>query len=296
MKAFPIPDTTIGPGSQAEDDMPEYMPMPQGMETFRAPVLPEPEELAECVLAHRALRETLAQLALARQGAGSLGVDLSGLTAPDLKLVNQVLGEGEVSAVVSSGEEGSYELRVQESVFAGVWRVVASAHGVVTADTIEVGAVPQALKAAALQDRSATVPRWQGALPANVQNAPALLAELEDQWLAWQPGQLAHVVNLTLLPMSVEDIGFLDHHLGTGRVLILSRGYGNCRITNTRMPNCWRVVYYNSQDLVILNTVEVIDLPEVACAADVDLHDSHERLGEVLQWVEGVLDPVAATS
>jgi len=48
-------------------------------------------------------------------------------------------------------------------------------------------------------------------------------------------GQPAHVINLTLLPMSMQDIAFLDHHLGTGRVLILSRGYGNCRITNTKM-------------------------------------------------------------
>jgi hydrogenase-1 operon protein HyaF len=94
-------------------------------------------------------------------------------------------------------------------------------------------------------------------------------------------------VNLTLLPMSNEDIGFMDHHLGTGRVLILSRGYGNCRITNTRVPNTWRVVYYNSQDVVILNTVEVTALPEVAMAAKEDLEDSFERLTEVLAWVEG---------
>jgi hydrogenase-1 operon protein HyaF len=187
----------------------------------------------------------------------------------------------------TADEAGGCELRVQESVFAGVWRVVASVNGVVTSDTIEVGAVPQALKTEAAKDVSASVPRWQGALPPNVQNAPALLAELEDQWRIWRPGQLAHVVNLTLLPMSVEDIGFLDHHLGTGRVLILSRGYGNCRITNTRMPNCWRVVYYNSQDVVILNTVEVGGLPEVARAAPEDLDDSHGRLVEVLAWVEG---------
>ena len=87
--------------------------------------------------------------------------------------------------------------------------------------------------------------------------------------------------------MSNEDIGFMDHHLGTGRVLILSRGYGNCRITNTRVPNTWRVVYYNSQDVVILNTVEVTALPEVAMAAKEDLEDSFERLTEVLAWVEG---------
>ncbi|MFW2455080.1 hydrogenase expression/formation protein, partial [Methyloversatilis discipulorum] len=153
--------------------------------------------------------------------------------------------------------------------------------------TIEVGAIPQVLRTSAADDLWFTVPRWQGALPPNVQNAPALLAEIEDQWRGWKPGKPAHVVNLTLLPMSNEDIGFMDHHLGTGRVLILSRGYGNCRITNTRVPNTWRVVYYNSQDVVILNTVEVTALPEVAMAAKEDLEDSFERLTEVLAWVEG---------
>ena len=33
------------------------------------------------------------------------------------------------------------------------------------------------------------------------------------------------------------------------------------------MPNTWRVVYYNSQDAMILNSIEVVDMPEVACAA-----------------------------
>jgi hydrogenase-1 operon protein HyaF len=77
----------------------------------------------------------------------------------------------------------------------------------------------------------------------------------------------------------------MDLQLGTGRVLILSRGYGNCRISNCCVPNTWRVVYYNSQDTVILNSVEVTDMPEVACAAREDLEDSAERLTEVLAWV-----------
>jgi hydrogenase-1 operon protein HyaF len=288
MKDFPIPVVAIGigPGSQPDEETLAYLPMPQGMQTFRAPVLPEPEDVADRRLAHRALRDALTQLDRVRRDGGNLGVDLTGLPAADLRLVNQVLGEGEVSAVVQGGDAGCV-LRVQESVFAGVWRVVASVNGVITSETIELGAVPQALKTAALEDVAAEVPRWHGALPPNVQNAPTLLAEIEDQWRSWRAGQPAHVVNLTLLPMSVEDIGFLDHHLGTGRVLILSRGYGNCRITNTRMPNCWRVVYYNSQDLVILNTVEVVELPDVALAAREDLDDSHERLAEVLAWVEG---------
>ena len=36
---------------------------------------------------------------------------------------------------------------------------------------------------------------------------------------------------------------------------------------------------------MILNSVEVCAIPEVACAAREDLEDSAERLAEVLQWV-----------
>ncbi|MET3915935.1 hydrogenase-1 operon protein HyaF [Variovorax sp. OAS795] len=286
MKDFPIPVRTIGPGSQPEEEELAYMAMPQGMETFRAPALPEPEELAAHHLACAALRDALSKLETVCREGGNRRTALDGLDPGDLALVNQVLGEGEVSALVLHEGTPPRELRVQESVFAGVWRVVGSLDGVVASDSIELGAIPDALKAVAREDVAPEVPRWSGPLPPNVQNAPALLAEIEDHWRAWAPGCPAQVINLTLLPMSVEDIGFLDHHLGTGRVLILSRGYGNCRISNTRMPNCWRVVYYNSQDVVILNTVEVGDLPAVAQAAREDLEDSHERLAEVLQWIE----------
>ena len=80
----------------------------------------------------------------------------------------------------------------------------------------------------------------------------------------------------------MEDIAFLDHHLGTGGLLVLSRGYGNCRISSTRLRHCWRVVYYNSADSVILNSVEITDMPDVATAAPEDMRDAHERLADIL--------------
>lgn len=288
MNPFPIPVVAFGPGSQVEDDALDYLSMPQGMETYRAPPLPEPEAFAAREPAHRALRAVLAVVDRVRHGGGSDRVDVRALGAEDLALVNQVLGEGEVSArVVDDSDPSAGEYRVQESVFAGIWRVMRLEGGALVDDFIEVGAIPLALRECARQDaadrkaRPQTVPA-----PAEVVNAPLLLDEIQDQVRRRRPDAAPHVVNLTLLPVSPADIAWLDHHLGTGRVVILSRGYGNCRITNTRLPSCWRVVYYNSQDAVILNTVEVTDLPDVACAAVVDLHDSHERLSEVLQWVE----------
>src|SRR3954465_2075618 len=99
------------------------MAMPQGMETFRAPALPEPEEVSAHHLARAALRDALAQLVIVCREGGNRRIALDGLAPGDLALINQVLGEGEVSALVRHEGTPPRELRVQESVFAGVWRV-----------------------------------------------------------------------------------------------------------------------------------------------------------------------------
>jgi hydrogenase-1 operon protein HyaF len=204
----------------------------------------------------------------------------------DRKLINQVLGEGEVSAQVLP-EAGMGSAQIQESVFAGVWRVLETTADGQLLDSLEVAPVPSVLRRAAAEDSELAEPKLPPA-PPNVLNAHAVLNELRDHRWQWKAGDAPQVVNLTLLPMTPEDIAYMDHVLGTGRVLMLSRGYGNCRITNARVANTWRIVYYNSQDAVILNTVEVSSMPEVACAALEDLADSHERLSEVLAWVEQV--------
>ncbi|MDE1929417.1 MAG: hydrogenase expression/formation protein, partial [Burkholderiales bacterium] len=201
-----------------------------------------------------------------------------GLAASERQLVNQVLGEGDVSALRLAGS-GEGEARIQDSGYTGVWRVVDAA-----GDRIEVGALPRLLLDAACADgAAAAAPAIEA--PPGVVNATSIVREVEDLCRRWQRGAPTHVVNLTLLPMTPDDIGWLDHVIGTGRVQILSRGYGNCRITNACRPNTWRVVYYNSTDQVILNTVEITERPDVACAAIEDLEDSAARLAEVMAWV-----------
>jgi hydrogenase-1 operon protein HyaF len=95
-----------------------------------------------------------------------------------------------------------------------------------------------------------------------------------------------HVINLSLLPFSPEDASWLDARLGRGQVTFLSRGYGNCRVTATGIARVWWVQYFNSQDALILNTLEISDMPEVAQAAGEDLQDTSERLREVLEWID----------
>ena len=291
-KPFPIPVTAVGPGSQPlEDDTLDYMVMPKGMDTYRPPALPEREEIAQLMGAQAILGATLAALERARQGLPSSPVDLSPLSEADRTLINQVLGEGEVSARVA---QAGGELLVQESVFAGVWRVLHRVDGRTVADHIEVGRIPLGLMEAAsalvppVASRRVRLSQAEGeAWPDGVMNAPAVLNELEDQIQAWRPGMPAHVVNMTLLPLSPQDLLLIDETLGMGPIQILSRGYGNCRIAHTEVPLTWRVSYYNSQDSLILDAVEVTDLSEVACAAPEDLEDSLERLADMLHWVQG---------
>lgn len=281
---FPIPlVSAMGPGSQIEDEELDYLPMPQGMSTYQPPRLPEPDALDGHGAAIAVLDQVLAVLQAAIRGEPVAPVDLSGLGAADRQIINQALGEGEVGAQVADSQ-GSALVQVQESVFAGVWRVIERLPDGGLQDRIEVGAIPEVLKTCARQD-GASGYRPASRLPEGVMNAPTLLQELHDQRQQWRVGQSAHLVNLSLLPLSPADMACLEEQLGTGRVVILSRGYGNCRISSTRVPNTWRVVYYNSQDAMILNSIEVVDMPEVACAAPEDLVDSQQRLREVMAWV-----------
>ena len=106
-----------------------------------------------------------------------------------------------------------------------------------------------------------------------------------------RPTRLAIVVGLTLLPLSPEDTVHIDRVLDGGSVVILSRGFGNCRISSTAARNVWRVQYFNNMQTLILNTIEVTPMPEAAVAAREDLVETRERLAELVAWMS---DSVAA--
>lgn len=269
----------LGPGSQAEEDTLDYLPMPKDMRTYRPPVLPEPEELRDRQQLKAWFGGLLDTAARWQPGQTAIRLDMAALTPADRLLIDQVLGEGEVSAQISL-EAG--RVSAQESVFAGVWRLRGfDAAGLPTDDYVEVGDVPAVARDIAALGLVA--PESADAGP-GVINAVALLAEINEQVRARR--NEPHVINLSLLPFSPEDASWLDARLGRGGVTFLSRGYGNCRVTATGIARVWWVQYFNSQDALILNTLEVSTLPEVAQAAAEDLQDTTERLREVLEWID----------
>jgi hydrogenase-1 operon protein HyaF len=270
---IPLIDLNGGVPPGPEDGL-DYLPLPHAMRTFQAPPLPEPEEASEHPLTLALLARLQATLEAYRVGEPGRIVALEQLPVAELRLLNQILGEGEVAAQL----RGEPPARIQETVLAGVWWVQSGD----TRQWLEVAEVP-----ALLRQRGFAGARWpqraDTAPPGGVLNARPVLTELlaVAREHAAVPRRQPHVVNLSLLPFSAEDQRFLAEQLGDGPALILSRGYGNCRIASTATPGIWRVQYFNGSDQLILDSLEVIGVPQVACAAQEDIQDSAERLEEI---------------
>jgi hydrogenase-1 operon protein HyaF len=278
-----IPLPIVGPGSQPEEDAElDILQLPDEMTTFSMPELPEAEDVTGLRPALEQLGQLLGLLdaVAARPDIAQAPLDLGGLDADNLALIDQLLGEGEVGMVC----EGAVPARIQESVLAGVWRVrYLDDRGQTGRDTIEVAPVPALVTQHSFDGAREQVTLDAATIPEGVLNAPPLFAEINDKVVAWRSGARGHVINLTLLPQTEADLAFLADRLGQGTVTILSRGYGNCRISSTATRNVWWVQYFNSQDANILNTLEIGGVPAVAQAAPEDLADSAARLREILE-------------
>lgn len=274
---FVMPPTGFGPGSQplGEDDTLEYMQMPQDMRTY-SPHTPEVEDPNAVTAALAILSQVGDACARVASGGPAQTIDLKGLNETNRKMIADTLGEGEVAIKM----HGIPAIAAQESWFAGVWLM--SGQGV---DEICVALMPPlAHERAHMAQRAAEGPGI--ALIPGLANGPAILTELFDKSATWQPGDEAHVINLTLLPHSEPDLDWWDRAFGQGAVTLLSRGYGNCRITATATNNLWRVQFFNSMDTLILDTFEVTTMPSVAIAAPIDLDDSAKRMVDVLETIQ----------
>ncbi len=276
-RSFILPPTGFGPGSQPEEEDGlelDYMVMPSGMRTFE-PHFPKVDDPSEILMAINALHR-LGDLASSwTEGSANLRFDPPDFDDRNAKVFADALGEGEIAARI----DRMPGIEAQESVFAGVWRIreIGNRKG----EYLEIGPVP-----GAVFDHGDAAPPPPAAPSPGVVNGPFLLTEILQHVRARREnGERAapHIVSLTLMPHTPEDLDYLAVSLGTGPTTFLSRGYGNCRIEATAYPTVWRVRYYNSQDALILDTIEVSDIPEVACAAPEDIRDSAMRLAEVAE-------------
>jgi hydrogenase-1 operon protein HyaF len=277
MRPVNIPIRSLMP---QPDDAVEYMPMPREMSTFEMPHLPQAGPGNDVAGARDVLDCFVGHFDTWLAGGDLPALELLGLAPETLRVLNETLGEGEVSAIVDAG----HEVRIQETVFSGVWREQHfHASGALLHDYLIAAPMPPIAETLARDRASATLRALE--LPAGAMNVPALVHELQDAMDRSGPDTPSHVINLTLLPLSPEDTSHIDAVLDGGSVVILSRGFGNCRISSTAARNVWRVQYFNNMQTLILNTIEVTGMPEVAVAAREDLEETRGRLADLVQWM-----------
>ncbi len=282
MMTFPIPvvpfKPSIGPGSQPVDEVLVTLDVPNDVHAYRPPLseLDAPPEVAGPALGFlktllAALRETpFSPLQVVRFSL----LDYPPAVRAE---IHELLGEGEVS-VLTAGD-----LRAQETAFTGIWRIRGA--GI---DDVEASAFPLALRELAMARTMPAAPAAEP--PADLMNAPALYHEIRSLSAIWRAGREAHIVNLSLLPATPDDLAWLDEQLGRISFSILSRGFGNCRITATALPYVWWVQYFNNMEKLILNSLEIVDLPAVALAAAEDHEETIVRLDEWIVSIESALE------
>jgi len=286
MEIGQIPVRVVGPGSQPESEDGQslsYIDMPGDMWTYQPPTIPEPADVADLVGAHEAMSWLQNALQRYQDNEAPQFADLTALDDKERDLVNQILGEGEVAIQTA----GTTLARTQEAVLAGVWRTLYydDAERIIL-DLLEVADAPHVVRLPAAGTRQ--INTQPGAIPDGVINALPILVELESHRKEYESTKTPHAINLTLLPLTDADLVFLDEELGRGPVDTLSRAYGKCQVISTQVPNVWWIRFYNSMGTLILNTLEVIDVPAVICAAPEDLQDSATRLAGLLTpyWPE----------
>jgi hydrogenase-1 operon protein HyaF len=247
------------------------------MTRYDAPLMPEPSEVQHLLGAREAMKWLERALADYSENKENACANLNALDDENRELVNQILGEGE-NCVTFVGDLAA---SVQESVLAGVWRTLYfDEDDKVAIDLLEVGAVPHLVSAPFNDARAIDFNKDDAST--DVPNAMPILVELADRCTLFDSNSNKHSINLTLLPLSLEELEYLDQRLGRGPVDILSRAYGKCQVISTLAPNVWWVRYYNSMGTLILNSIEVTAVPDVVAAAPEDLSDSAERLSEIL--------------
>jgi hydrogenase-1 operon protein HyaF len=226
--------------------------------------------------AFRLLEKLLAGLRSYRVGGAPLVFSLEELSADALLRLAETLGQGEVSLTVT----GSHVFRIRETSLAGLWRVQDVQGEEVRGDFLEIADVPSVVRAANTEGTCSDLSI--NAAPVGSMNALPVLSEVRHRMTAWRPGEPNHVISFTLLPMNEVDMRVLQGQLGRGPVRAETLGYSRCMVELTGHRNVWSVQFFNNGGKIVLDTLEVGDVPVALTAAAEDFEDSALRLAELL--------------
>lgn len=268
----PLSDNVF-PGLPFSEPAAEYLPIPREMNVLSPLALP-----AELQLHGRGsywVNRIASCLEAFAPGKSVEAIDISRLTDEESRFLDEILLHGEVSALIL----GEPEWQIEETAYIGLWRMRArDPETNALLDRLVVGEIPKIIHARAASFCQPITMPHRGAVPLGIINAPHVLAELVARSKAFNETGVGYVVNLGLLPLTEDEMTWLVKSLGEGPAIILSGGYGVCRIRSTRLSATWWVQYYNAADVLILNSLEIATVPSVACACRDDIVESAARI------------------
>ena len=124
-KPISIPINLLGPGFSAGALCCQYDRRPDIVDTFRQPYTPEVADKETAEKCRQFFIDLYEEMRLWNMDSGDAGpaFAMNGYDKETLALINQMLGEGEVAIRISIPNETFDEIRIQESIFVGVWRV-----------------------------------------------------------------------------------------------------------------------------------------------------------------------------
>jgi hydrogenase-1 operon protein HyaF len=196
--------------------------------------------------------------------------DATSLDPDSRSLLATMLGKGEIDATIA----GDKPVTIRESTLQGLWMVDGPGQ-----QGIELADLPQSVRQASSAASAQLVLPAAAELPAGAMNVLPVLAEISHH----MGGDGAeHEINLTLLPMTEVDLQVLERVLGLGPVEIWARGYGSCRILSCAARRVWRIQYFNSEERMILDMVQIGGVPVAARATEEDMAESADRLQELI--------------
>ena len=105
------------------------------------------------------------------------------------------------------------------------------------------------------------------------ENARALLRELESALqLLIENGETTRI-DLGSLPLNPADYELLENVLGHGEVIASVDSLGVSEISDTSIPGIWRVEYYNNEEVLVAEFIEVTRCPELLQTPEEEIKD-----------------------
>jgi len=113
-------------------------------------------------------------------------------------------------------------------------------------------------------------------------NGRAILREIHRMLEALIARNEVNSIDLSSLPLTLEDRQLLEESLGEGEVTAEVDSLGPTRVRESGIPGVWWVSHYNANGEVMSEFIEVTDCPEILLTPQEDMKDGLEALHALL--------------